>query len=91
MTIKSEILKCRETIAEAQARIEKLQQECPHSSYHVGEYMWRIGSIHWRRICDECDCVLPEDPNNDEIAREEAKKRERYLQFLSENGYAFNK
>lgn len=67
MTIREEVNAACEQIKSAHARLEELRAACPHPSYHVGLYSWRIAAFHLKRICVECGEVVG-DPSNEERA-----------------------
>lgn len=48
------IVELSKVIAEAQAEIARIREACPHEHETPGWYSWRIGSLDWRMICDEC-------------------------------------
>lgn len=51
----------------AEAVLATARANCPHPSYRIGLYSWRIGCIDKKRLCDECDSVLG-DPTIEEAA-----------------------
>ena len=66
--IRQRVSELQITINSAQNELWKLQSECPHTSYHIAMYMWRVGAFHPSRICDDCDASIPG------ITDEESKK-----------------
>lgn len=48
------IFELRDQISKAQDEIDALQKTCPHPTYHVMMFMWRVGAFNPSRICDEC-------------------------------------
>lgn len=46
-------------IKDAQTEIADFRENCPHSSYGVGWWSWRLGAMEPQRICDRCFGVVP--------------------------------
>ena len=48
----------RDRIAKDTAELDSLRLECPHETYKVGMYMWRLGAFTPQRVCDTCGAVV---------------------------------
>ena len=77
-----------DTIAELNEELKTIRSSCSHDDYKIGNYSWRLGSSHLKRICEYCgDCIG--DPSADEMIKfnqEQEIIKQEFINKQSNNG-----